>query len=248
MWIWIKRFFAAVSGLVFILGVTLYWLYADVVISTPASEKIVSLTFDDGPHPQATQELLALLSEKDVYATFFLKGRNVDAYPELVAKIDALGHEIGNHSYYHKAMWSFDRAAMRAEVERTNRAISSVTGVAPKLFRPPYFAQGPGLKLALEELGMLSVGASASGQDWEITDPELIASKVLAQVEPGGIVVLHDGHADIDDPAAQDSRSASVIATGIIIDNLRQQGYQFHTAGQLISQTNEPSPVAGSQP
>jgi peptidoglycan/xylan/chitin deacetylase (PgdA/CDA1 family) len=210
------------------------WSYSDVVMRIPTGEKVVALTYDDGPNPPYTWSLLELLQEHGVKATFFLKGRNVEAFPRELRNMVYLGHEIANHGYSHRHMVSFSRREMLEEVARTNAAIREVLEYEPELFRPPYGLQGPGLKRALEDLNMTSVLMTAWGSDWEVTDPERIAEAVLRDVEPGGIILLHDGHGDVDDPSAQDSRAATVAATRIIIEELQARGYRFLTLGQML--------------
>lgn len=210
------------------------WTYSGVLMRVDTPAKVVALTYDDGPNPPDTQALLALLAQRDVRATFFLKGRNVEAFPALAATV-AAGHEIANHSYHHNAMAGFGRADMQAELERVNTIIEDATGIRPILFRPPYGVQGAGLKRALDALGMRSIGADASGNDWQETDARVIADRVLTDVGPGSIVVLHDGHADVEDPQAQDSRAPTVAATALVIDGLRAAGYRFVTVSELLA-------------
>ena len=216
----------------------IYWSYKGVIITVPTTEKVVALTFDDGPNPPHTQALLDMLAQHEVMATFFLKGRNVEAFPESVRAVANAGHEIGNHSYFHRPMISLSKTDMREEVVRTNIMIENILGYEPVLFRPPYGAQGPGLKLALQELGMSSILVSTNGADWEVTDPQQIAISVLENIEPGGIILLHDGHGDVDEPETQDSGVATVLATGIIIEELKAQGYRFATVGDLVALAN----------
>lgn len=223
-----------VLALIVLCGVVM-WSYSDAIFSVPTDEKVVALTYDDGPNPPHTQALLELLHEEDVKATFFLKGRNVEAFPQEVRNMVYLGHEIANHSYSHRRMISFSRDRMLREVEKTNAVIREVLEYEPELFRPPYGLQGPGLKRALEELGMTSIIMSAHGSDWEVTDPEKIAEAVLSDVTPGAIILLHDGHGDVDDPSVQDSRAPTVAATRIIIETLKAQGYRFLTVGRLLA-------------
>lgn len=235
----IRKITAAILLALVALCAVVYWSYGAVVVRVPVAGNVVALTYDDGPNPPFTGDLLGMLEKHGVQATFFLKGRNVDAFPDAVRAVAAAGHEIGNHSYDHQPMISFSESAMRAELTRTNRAISNVLGYKPELFRPPYGIQGPGLKMALEELGMLSILMTDSGADWEVSDPALIASAVLKTVEPGSIILLHDGHGDVDDPHTQDSRTASVAATGMIIEELHSRGYQFVTVGALMGMSGE---------
>lgn len=210
------------------------WCYSGAIVTAAVTEKVVALTYDDGPNPPHTQALLDTLERHSVKATFFLKGQNVEAFPESVRAVAKAGHEIGNHSYSHRPMFSLSKTEMLEELVRTNRLIENLVGYEPLLFRPPYGIQGPGLKMALDELDMTSILMSTSGLDWEVTDPKLIASAVVESIEPGSIILLHDGHGDVSDPSAQDSRAASVEATGIIIEALRAQGYRFVTVGELI--------------
>ncbi len=210
------------------------WSYSNTLARVATAEKAVALTYDDGPNPPHTQALLELLEERGARATFFLKGRNVEAFPELAAQVAAAGHEVANHSYHHHAMGSLRKAGMVAELQRTNALIVDATGVEPVLFRPPFGVQGAGLKRALEELGMLSVLADASGADWEVTDPREVADRVLADVGPGSIVLLHDGHGDVDEPREQAGRAHSVAASALIIDELRSRGYRFVTVSELL--------------
>jgi len=231
----IRKTIALLAVLLAAFCAVLLWSYSNAIASVPAAGKVVALTYDDGPNPPHTQALLALLAQHGVRATFFLKGRNVEAFPDEVRAIAAAGHEIGNHSYDHRPMLSWSPSAMRDEVARTNRLIGRVLGYAPDLFRPPYGVQGPGLAMALDDLGMTSILMNTHGDDWELTEPADIASRVLDGIGPGGIVLLHDGHGDIDDPEAQDSRAPSVAATGLIIEALTARGYRFVTVGELLA-------------
>mgnify|MGYP003706636001 CR=1 FL=1 len=212
-----------------------YWCYRDIVFTVPVAEKVVALTYDDGPSPADTPALLALLAEKDVKVTFFLKGMNVEAFPELARAQYAAGHEIGNHSWSHQPMLSFDKAAMQLEVERTSDVIEEVIGILPIYFRPPHLMQGVGLTRALKELGLASIAAGPHGTDWEVFDPELIAQAILDQVEPGNMILVHDGDGPEPNPLGQASRAGTVAATAIIIDSLREQGYRFVTVTELFS-------------
>ena len=223
----------ALLGLLFFVYVT--WSYSNTLMRVETTEKAVALTYDDGPNPPHTEALLDLLAERGVYATFFLKGRNVEAFPELAARLVTAGHEVANHSYHHYAMGALSKAEIQAELEQVNALIQDATGVKPSLFRPPFGVQGAGLKRALDELGMLSILADATGADWEVFDGREVADRVLADVGPGSIVLLHDGHGDVDGPREQRTRAHSVAATAFIIDELRADGYRFVTVGELVA-------------
>ena len=212
-----------------------YWSYNGAVSIVPLQEKVVALTYDDGPNPPYTEAMLDMLAQHDVKATFFPKGRNMEAFPESVQNIVDAGHEIGNHSDFHKPMISLFEVDVLEEVVRVNTLIEKYIDRQSTLFRPPYGAQGPGLKMALNRLGMTSVLMSTHGLDWEESDPQVIADSVLKNIEPGSIILLHDGHGDVDDPNEQASRAASVAATGIIIETLQAQNYRFATVGEMLA-------------
>lgn len=229
----------AVTVVVIAFIALLLWSYSGTIASITVDEKVVALSYDDGPNPPHTRAMLDALDKHGVKATFFLKGRNAEAFPDAVREIAAAGHEIGNHSYYHRAMTTASQDDMLEEVLRTNQILKNILGFEPVLFRPPYGAQGPGLKLALNALGMTSILMNAHGTDWEEADPALIASAILTSIEPGSIVLLHDGHGDVDDPLGQDSRAATVAATEIIIESLHAQGYRIVPVGELMALGNK---------
>lgn len=212
-----------------------FWSYRDTVSQVAVNTRVIALTYDDGPNPPHTQALLDLLRDEGVRATFFVKARNVEAFPEAFLATASAGHEIGNHSYHHRAMTDAGTQPMYEEVQRANAIIERELGYSPKIFRPPYGLQGPGLRRALAEHGMRSILTSAHGLDWELEDARAIADKVLEGIAPGGIVLLHDGHGDVDDPLAQNSRAPTVAATKMIIDALREQGYTFATVSELLA-------------
>ena len=147
----LRKLFSAMVVVVILLCAVMFWSYSDAVVSVPLDEKVVALTYDDGPNPPHTQALLKMLAQHGVTATFFLKGRNVEAFPESVQAVAQAGHEIGNHSYSHRPMLSLSQSAMREELVRTSDLIENLLGQRPVLFRPPYGLQGPGLKMALDE-------------------------------------------------------------------------------------------------
>lgn len=219
--------------ILFVLAVG-FWSYQGTIAKLAVQEKLVVLTFDDGPNPPHTQALLDVLESYGVKATFFVKARNVEAFPDALRAVALAGHEIGNHSYHHRPMAAISATDMRQEITRASKVIEGVLGYAPVLFRPPYGAQGIGTRRALAQLNMTSIIMSTHGTDWELTDPEQISAGVLAKIEPGSIILLHDGHGDVDDPHAQDSRAPSVAATGLIIEALHAQGYSFVTVGELM--------------
>ena len=176
----------------------------------------VALTFDDGPWPHTTQQMLTILSQRQAPATFFVVGRQVERYPELVRREVAAGMAIGSHSYRHPQ--PFDRlpvARIRDEITQGRRTLVPL-GIYPVGFRPPGGAASPAVTAAAQELGDRTVLWSVDSADWQpgVTSDQLV-QRVLAAARPGAIVLLHDGGGN---------RSATVAALPAIIDGLRRLG------------------------
>ena len=204
------------------------------IFSIKTSEKVVALTFDDGPNPDATPGVLEILETYDVKATFFLCGKHVDLYPELVKAIHAKGHEIGNHTWTHKSLFHFFKKVPLQEMQRTNKAIADLTGEVPRLFRPPRLIQGLGANKALKILSLQSIAGWVHGRDWKTQDYEKITGKVVASVKPGSIIVLHDGDADAKPGETQQPRGGTVEAVKHIITVMQARGYRFVSIGELL--------------
>jgi peptidoglycan-N-acetylglucosamine deacetylase len=176
----------------------------------------VALTFDDGPWPNSTAQILTILTQRQAPATFFTVGRQVEHYPELVRQELAAGMAVGSHSWSHPQ--PFDRlpvARIRDEITRGRRSLVPL-GVHPMGFRPPGGAAAPAVTAAAQRLGDRTVLWSVDPADWQpgVTSAQLVQG-VLAAVRPGAIVLLHDGGGD---------RSATVAALPAIIDGLRRLG------------------------
>jgi peptidoglycan/xylan/chitin deacetylase (PgdA/CDA1 family) len=176
----------------------------------------VALTFDDGPWPHTTQQMLTILSQRQAPATFFVVGRQVERYPELVRREVAAGMALGSHSYSHPQ--PFDRlpvARIRDEITRGRRTLVPLR-IHPVGFRPPGGAASPAVTAAAQELGHRTVLWSVDPADWQpgVTSDQLV-QRVLAAARPGAIVLLHDGGGN---------RSATVAALPAIIDGLRRLG------------------------
>jgi peptidoglycan/xylan/chitin deacetylase (PgdA/CDA1 family) len=176
----------------------------------------VALTFDDGPWPQSTEQILTILVQRRAPATFFVVGRQVERYPELVRRELAAGMAVGHHSWSHPQ--PFDRlppARLRAEIAQGRRSLQPL-GVHPVGFRPPGGAASPTILATAQKLGDRTVLWSVDPADWHpgVTADQLV-QRVLAAARPGAVVLLHDGGGN---------RSATVAALPAIIDGLRRLG------------------------
>jgi peptidoglycan-N-acetylglucosamine deacetylase len=156
----------------------------------------VALTFDDGPHPQATPRVLETLAARDAKATFFLVGEQVERYPALARRIVAEGHEIAVHGYRHTFLLRRRLRAIRDDLDRAEQAISSAAGAESILYRPPYgVISEPALDL-VRERGWRAILWSRWGRDWERrATPQSIARRATRGLRPGDVLLLHDSDA-----------------------------------------------------
>jgi len=178
------------------LGVTFsrFSMFADVITSGPSDARGVALTFDDGPDPRSTPQVLDMLDEVGAKATFFVIGRKVADHPELAREICERGHAIGIHSYEHERLMSLRSPwHVRADLERAMDVVARATGLRPRLFRAPIGHISPAMARAARELELLVVGWSARGVDgWSGAKPEDVAARVIGKLDDGVIVLLHD--------------------------------------------------------
>lgn len=186
---------------------------------TAAEKKPIALTFDDGPSGPWTPALLDGLKKRDVKATFFLIGKNAKKYPELVKRMYAEGHLIGNHTYSHVQLDKVSWNEAKKEVEKTDAIIYEITGAHTGFTRPPY---GLWRKELEEKLNVLPVMWNIDPLDWETENTEEIVRKVVTEAEEGAIILLHDCY------------EASVKAALQIVDTLQDDGYRFVTVDELL--------------
>ncbi|MGE0491740.1 MAG: polysaccharide deacetylase family protein [Vulcanimicrobiota bacterium] len=179
-------------------------------------DSTVALTFDDGPS-EHTEELLDILAALEVKATFFVIGSQVQKFPDTARRIAAEGHGLGNHTQNHPNLLLTSSARTMAEIETANRVIQQVTGITPRLFRPPYGYRTPLVHRAVRRLGQRMITWSVNPRDF--LDPGLttLITRVLQEVGPGDIVLLHDGRAN---------RADTVAAVPILVRALRQRGLE----------------------
>lgn len=199
-------------------------------------EMLVALTFDDGPHPANTPELLDLLKKHNVHATFFVVGKWVDAYPELAHRIVDEGHEIANHTYSHNYDEQISKDTLMDEIEKTNVLLESELGFRPTFFRPVggYYTDEI-IEAAIDlNQDVLLWSWHQDPRDWAGPRMESIAAHILNGITPGDVILLHDGGGD---------REETLKAVDRIIPILKHRGYSFATASQLLH-SNTPSPAS----
>ena len=189
-----------------------------------AAGPYVALTFDDGPHASNTPRLLDILRNRNVKATFYVIGKNVDLYPGIVRRTVAEGHEIGNHTYNHPKLSSMGMGAVNSELKRTENAVVRACGIAPKTMRPPYGALLQNQRQCIyDSFGYPTIMWSVDPLDWRRPGVSVVTSRILSGTTQGGIILLHDLH------------SSSVDAVPGVIDGLLRKGYRFVTVSQLLA-------------
>ncbi len=206
----------------------------------PTGKKRIALTFDDGPHPELTRRFLALLAEKNVKATFFLLGPNVEKQPDIVREIVAAGHEVGNHSWNHPILSKLSPDKIREELQKTSQAITDASGAQVRLVRPPYGSANKKVQDVCDELGVKIICWSIDTDDWrKQTTKEKMVETIKKNVRDGAIILMHDRF------------EKSYETTAEVIDALRAQGYEFVTVGELLgfgAQTVHSAAVASAAP
>jgi len=211
------------------LAARLFGRFNRTTIAVRTEARLLELTFDDGPDPAATPRLLEALARHGARATFFMVGSRAARHPGLVARVAAAGHEIGNHSWDHPSLPGLDAAAVAGQLTRTRAALAPH---GARLMRPPYGHQDLGTQRVLRRLGYRAVCWSVNGEDWLGHDAATIADAVLARVEPGAIVLLHDSLYSFEDAAFRD-RGPTIEAVERIIEGL--PGWRFVTVSELLA-------------
>lgn len=234
---WLRTLLIVLAGIVVVFGLLVgvwslsrsrdYQLFGKLVNRVETDEKVVALTFDDGPTPEFTPRVLAVLREKDVPATFFLIGKEAEQNIGETRAIVAAGHEIGNHTYTHPDMTLADEAKAADEIEKTDAAIRAAGYEGEILFRPPFGKKLFGLPLYLAKHDRTSVTWDVEPESFEdiAADPQKITAHVLENTRPGSIIILH---------VMYDSRETSRQALPAIIDGLKARGFRFVKVSDLI--------------
>lgn len=181
--------------------------------------KKIALTFDDGPHPRYTEQLLDGLKERNVVATFFVTGENAQNYPNIIRREQEEGHLIGNHTYSHIQLTSGNRETFREELVKTNEILENITGEKVSFVRPPY---GSWDKSFEKELNMFPVLWNIDPLDWCSHNAECIAAKVVEKAGDGDIILMHDYY------------DTSVTAALEVVDVLQKRGFQFVTVEEIL--------------
>ena len=195
----------------------------DTYTRVSTGRKVVAITFDDGPHQENTPRLLDMLKERRIKATFYVVGNMVKYSPQLIRRMIAEGHEIGNHTVTHGNLARMSDDALRKELQAAHDQIIAETGVTPRTMRPPGGAIKKSQKeLMLREFGYPTILWSVDPEDWKRPGPAVVTSRLVNGASPGGILLVHDLH------------KPTVDAMPSTLDQLLAQGYEFVTVTELI--------------
>jgi peptidoglycan/xylan/chitin deacetylase (PgdA/CDA1 family) len=212
------------------------WKQEKIVITmVKTSQKAVSLTFDDGPDPDKTPAVLDSLKKHNAQATFFVVGNRVEKYPQIVNIIAEQGHEVANHSYSHSySEFSSNKPEIfKEEIDKTAALIEKITSQKPVLFRPPggYLSDNLVDLVKNEHLLVAYWTWQQDSKDWKVgTSGAAIADHIIKNIQPGQIILLHDG-------ASNGLETAKAV--DILLDKLTKEGYRFVTMSELIKLGNE---------
>ena len=200
-----------------------FQLFGDFVARVETTEKVVALTFDDGPHPVNTPKMLDLLDRHGVKATFFMMGRNVERHPEVAREVVRRGHEVGNHSYSHPKMIWMTPGAIRHEIERTDGLLRGVGAGGTLHFRAPHASKFVVLPYVLSRMGKINVQGDVDPEEWKQRPAAVMTASVLDQVRPGSIIGFHDTQG-----------AATLETVHQIVGTLRISGYRFETVSAFL--------------
>ena len=203
------------------------------------SAPVVALTYDDGPNPPYTQEVLDVLDHYQVNATFFMIGRHIEAHPDTARAVLLRGHGAGNHSYWHPVLLLRTPSFVRSQIAATDTLLRRMGATGEIYFRSPYGVHFFAVPFVLARQKRKNILFDVTGHDWFVDDPACIAQQVLESVQPGSIILLHDGGGP---------RRGTAVATARIIEQLGSRGYTCVSLSELFALACGGGSGRGSKP
>jgi peptidoglycan/xylan/chitin deacetylase (PgdA/CDA1 family) len=203
-----------------------YQLVGDLICHVKTGEKVVALSFDDGPTPEGVDAVLATLEPRKIKATFFLIGGRMEKWPGQAKRLVDAGHELGNHSYSHTRMIGKWPSDYDNEIARTDRLIKAEGYAKPTLFRPPFGKRLIGLPMAVERAGYRMIMWDVEDNAEQYPDPKAYAADILVRVKPGSIILMH--------PMYRHNQTAR-DALPLVLDGLKARGYRVVSVGEMLA-------------
>jgi len=234
-----KLIFLTISAVVLVLCMAVFSIFFDEAVLVKkgtffrenTSDKVVALTFDDGPSPEWTPKILDALRDAGVKATFFMLGDHVEKYPEIAKRIVQEGHEVGNHTYDHHVLLYYKMDELEKEIKKSEKIIKDTTGVTTKYFRPPKAWLTAAEKQKIEEMGYKTVLWSLNSKDWVTFHDKQITSYILRNIRPGDIILFHDSGGVFGTEGGNRTQTVKVIPR--LVRKLKERGYKFVTINEL---------------
>ena len=210
---------------------------APTVRGVPITGKVVALTFDDGPSPRYTPQILDVLKREKAHATFFLIGQEAVRFPSLVQAEAKAGMEVANHGMHHLLLRGRSEDEVTSEASEAADVIRSLAGRAPVLYRLPQGVGDTTARAALGRMGYVIVNWSVDTRDYLRQTPEQLVARAMRQMAPGRIIIFHDGGGN---------RQASVDAVRMLLPQLKAQGYTVTTVSDLLRRAGYRAPAASA--
>jgi peptidoglycan-N-acetylglucosamine deacetylase len=198
--------------------------FLPVLCNADTDKKVVALTFDDGPHPVHTPAIVDTLKRNNVPAAFFVMGKNIIGNETILQQIFTGRNTIGNHSFSH-AFWfdMYGSKKMLADMQQTDEAIQKLLGVKPLMFRPPYGVINPNVKSAIKKGRYIPIGWSIRSLDTTIKDKEKLLNRIISQLRPGAIILLHD------------TMEITMQILPQLIETIRGEGYEIKGLDEMLN-------------
>lgn len=198
--------------------------YLKTISAAGTARKAIAISFDDGPVPLYTPQILQVLKAHQVKAAFFCIGKRIRENESLLKQVFDEGHVIGNHSYSHDLWFDlFSSSKMNRELQLMNEIVQKVTGVKPRLFRPPYGVTNPNLKKAIEKNNFTPIGWTVRSMDTVAKDAQKLLAKVIGSLKPGAIVLFHD------------TSKVTLDMLPAFIQQVREKGYEIVRLDKLLN-------------
>jgi polysaccharide deacetylase family sporulation protein PdaB len=206
----------------------LYRKFPETMVTKGPRIKKIALTFDDVPDPRFTPDVLNVLSQYHVKATFFIGGKRAQDHPEILRRIHREGHAIGNHSYDHPQFTRISLSHFQSQILTTEQIINHIVGVKPTIIRPPYGDISEQQLIWAKKHGYMIINWNVDSLDWKGISKEKVKKNILSHVGPGSIILQHAGGGIGSD------LTGTIQALPDIIQNLRKRGYTFVTVPELL--------------
>lgn len=204
----------------------------DTIYRIKTKEKKVALTFDDGPSPVWTPQILDALKKTNTKATFFMIGHHVQKYPDIASRVVKEGHAVGNHGYAHSVVLYYTPAEIEEEIKYTEHVIREATGYTTRIFRPPKAWVKSDIKKKIKSMGYDVVLWSLNSKDWVNFNHKAIVSYILRHVRAGDIILFHDSGNVFSLEGG--NRQQTVKAMPLLIQGLQEKGFALVTLGELM--------------